>query len=159
MTDQKFTWDNILEVTYERFLTGFDGDSIVVGLADADQGDTPVPVLRWTSDDTAALLGDLLRFVADPSGNYQGGYDPRVPQRRQSGSRTWALTRDGDDLVVLTPINAETVVAIRIPVDAVPTVIDALQTAQDGRDELTRFDETMRNAHPDDFDKRLDPDD
>lgn len=140
MTDQKFTWANILEVTYDRFLTGFDGDSIVVGLADADQGDTPVAALRWTSDDTAALLGDLLAFVADPSGHYTGGQ-----------TRAYALTRDGDDLMVLTPINAETVVAVRIPVDAVPTVIAALQQAQDGRDELTRFDESMRNVHPDDF--------
>lgn len=26
MTDQKFTWKNILEVTYDRLLTGFDGE-------------------------------------------------------------------------------------------------------------------------------------
>jgi hypothetical protein len=142
MTDRKFPWQNILKVTYDRLLTGFDDGGIVIGLADDDQGDTPVPVLRCNSDDTAALLGDLLAFVASGSEGYAGGQ-----------TRAYGLTRDGDDLVVLTPINAETVVAVRIPVDAVPTVIAALQQAQDGRDDLTRFDETMRNAHPDDFDK------
>lgn len=149
MTDQKFTWRNIIEVSYERFLTGFDGDSIVTGLADADQGDDdPVAALRWSSDDTAGLLGDLLAFVASGGEDYTGGQ-----------TRAYGLTRTGDDLVLLTPINAESVVAVRIPVDAVPTVIAALQTAQDGRDDLTRFDETMRNAYPDDFDRDSDPDD
>lgn len=158
MTDQKFTWRRIIEVTYDRLLTGFDDDGIVIALADADHGDDdPVPVLRWSSDDTAALLSDLRGFVADGQ-NYAGGRDPRVPQNREYFTRTWALTRTGDDLVLLTPINAETVVAVRIPVDAVLAVIAALQAAQDGRDDLTRFDEAMRNAHPDDFDPS-DPDD
>lgn len=149
MNNPLHTWRNIIEVSYERLLTGFDGDSIVIALTDADQGDDdPVAALRWSSDDTAGLLGDLLRFVADPSGDYAGGQ-----------TRAYALTRTGDDLVLLTPINAETVVAVRIPVAAVPTVIAALQQAQDGRDDLIRFDETTRHAYPDDFDKPSDPDD
>ncbi|QNJ90738.1 hypothetical protein HZU40_21095 [Mycolicibacterium fluoranthenivorans] len=146
MTDRKYTQRNILEVTYDRLLTGFDGDGIVIGLADDDQGDTPVHALRWSSDDTAALLGDLLAFVVDPSGeNYAGGQ-----------TRAYGLTRDGGDLVVLTPINADTVVAIPIPVAEVPAVIDALQRAQDGRDDLMRHDEQIAHADPDDFNK---PDD
>lgn len=148
MTEQKFPWQNIIEVTYDRLLTGFDDDGIVIGLADDDQGDIPVPVLRWNSDDTAGLLGDLLAFVASDGAGYTGGQ-----------SRAYGLTRDGDDLVLLTPINAETVVAVRIPVDAVPTVIAALQQAQDGRDDVIRFDETMRHAHPGDFDRPSGPDD
>lgn len=142
MTDRKFTWRNIIEVSYDRLMTGFDGDGIVIGLADADQGDDdPVAVLRWSSDDTAGLLGDLRAFVASDGTDYTGGQ-----------TRAYGLTRTGDDLVVLTPVNAETVVAVRIPVADVPAVIASLQQAQDGRDDLTRFDETMRHAYPDDFD-------
>lgn len=142
MTEQKFPWRNILEVTYDRLLTGFDGEGIVIGLADDDQGDDdPVATLRWSSDDTAALLGDLLAFVASGGEGYAGGQ-----------TRAYALTRDGDDLVLLSPVNAETVVAVRIPVGAVLVVIGALQAAQDGRDDVTRFDETMRAAYPGDFD-------
>jgi hypothetical protein len=152
MTDQ-FTWRRIIEIDYARLLTGFDDDGITLGFADADQDDDdPVAALRWNSDDTAALLADLLRFVADDGQDYAGGYDPRIPQHRPPHSRMWAITRHGDDLVLLTDVSAEIVAAVRIPIAAVPAVIGALQQAMDGRDDLQRFDEAMGHAYPGDFD-------
>ncbi len=150
----KFTWRRIVEIDYNRLLTGFDSDGILIGLADDDQGaDAPVTALRWNSDDIEVLLADLRGFDKDGK-DYASGYDPRVPPEQRYGrqhSRIWALTRTGDDLVLLTAASAEVVVAVRIPVPAVPALIEALQQAQDGRDDLQRFAEAMAHAYPGDF--------
>lgn len=122
---------------------------------------TPAAKVFYTDD--GILLGwhpdaenpDNMRVLAfnvdDAVGIAAALHDTALDGEDRARSRFAVSTTTDGEHVALLWMQDGAVQTLLIPRDAIAALTAAIWQAVDDRDELIRFDETMRNTYPDDF--------